>query len=325
MKYKSCHLIEHGMIFTWQNVITCCMYGANDGFDVLYGKYYASKDFSVDEILRKKREQREQLKQGKIPCGCVNCHNLEEKDWDDEDYIKYIYVSHWTKCNCNCFYCYYDPYKNYFQKFKNAKLLPILEQMFQKNQLKNDGYLIITGGEPSCLDELGRVIDFSLKHDIKEIYLNSSCIKYEKSIEKALKKDNIELTLSLDCSTREMYKKIKRIDAFDKVIKNMKKYVKAQAEKKTAVRIKYIILPNVNDTKEEIDNWLVLCQNIGVKKVILDVETNWYQKNKMNIPIRIKELISYFKERALFYGFETDFYCHVSQINHEMQSINGEI
>ena len=67
MKYKSCHLIEHGMIFTWQNVITCCMYGANDGFDVLYGKYYASKDFSVDEILRKKREQREQLKQGKIP------------------------------------------------------------------------------------------------------------------------------------------------------------------------------------------------------------------------------------------------------------------
>ena len=197
--------------------------------------------------------------------------------------------------------------------------------MFQKNQLKNDGYLIITGGEPSCLDELGRVIDFSLKHDIKEIYLNSSCIKYEKSIEKALKKDNIELTLSLDCSTREMYKKIKRIDAFDKVIKNMKKYVKAQAEKKTAVRIKYIILPNVNDTKEEIDNWLVLCQNIGVKKVILDVETNWYQKNKMNIPIRIKELISYFKERALFYGFETDFYCHVSQINHEMQSINGEI
>ena len=56
MKYKSCHLIEHGMIFTWQNVITCCMYGANDGFDVLYGKYYASP-LVTDSLVRRQVNQ----------------------------------------------------------------------------------------------------------------------------------------------------------------------------------------------------------------------------------------------------------------------------
>lgn len=315
MKYKSCHSIEHGIIFTWEKVVNCCMYKANDGANILFDKYFSSKDFSIEKIFEKKRRLRENLKKGIIPQGCQNCYNLEEKDWDDDDYIKYVYVSHWTKCNCNCAYCYYDGSKKFFQKFKNDKLLPILKKLAENKQLRNDGYLIITGGEPSCLNELSSIINFAIKQDIKDIYLNSSCIKYEKSIEKALKKDKIEITLSLDSSNKELYKKIKRIDAFDKVIKNIKKYIKAQNEKKTAVRIKYIILPNINDSIEEMDNWLILCQNIGIKKVILDIETHWYLRNKNNIPEHIKELINHFKEKATDMGFEIDFYSHVSQIN----------
>ncbi len=317
MKYKSCNMIEHGLIFSWKDVVTCCSYNAGDKGDVLFDKYFNSKDFSIENIMKKKKEIRLNFKNGKILKGCINCYNLEEKNWDDEDYINCIYISHWTKCNCNCFYCYYDPQKYFFQKFKNNKIMPLLNKMNKNNLIRNNGYFVITGGEPSELNELDNIINFCLKNDINTIYLNSSCIKYEKSIEKALKKDKIEITLSLDCSDKNLYKKIKRIDAFDKVINNIKKYIKAQNTKKDAVRIKYIIIPNINDSEYEIEKWLLLCCNLGVQKVIMDVETNWYLSHRNNIPQKIQDLIKYFKKRTKELGLLTDFYSHAAQINHD--------
>lgn len=323
MKYKSCHLLEKGIIFTWKDILNCCMYNADDNANVLSNKPFDEESFSLEKILDKKEQLRNEFKQGKISKGCLNCHNLEEMDWDDKREIKYIYVSHWTKCNCYCFYCYYRPEKEFFQKFKNKKLLPLLKQMKKDNILNPDGYVIITGGEPSELDELPEIIDFCLKSHIKEIYLNTSGIKYEKSIEEALKKDNIAITISLDSSNRALYKKIKQTDSFEKVINNIKKYVSAQGEIKTNVRLKYIIIPTINDKKEEIENWLTLCKTLEVKKVILDIETHWYERNKNNIPVHIKELINYFKKRTDELNMEKDFYSHLSQINYEEESNGG--
>lgn len=160
-----------------------------------------------------------------------------------------------------------------------------------------------------------------------ESYTNSKKIPIDDILEKkkelrdaikqGLNKDKIVLTLSLDCSNKELYKKIKRIDAYDKVIKNIQKYVKDQKFIKTNARIKYIILPNINDTKEEIENLLTLCKNIGIKKVILDIKTNWYIQNKSNIPEHIKTLIQYFEKRTAELELETDYYSHVAQINFE--------
>ncbi len=317
MKYKSCYLLEHGIIFTWQNVLSCCSYNANDNGNVLFNKYFSDKEFSIEKILEKKRELRQNFKEGRILKGCINCYNLQEKDWDDEDYINYVYVSHWTKCNCNCFYCYYDSVKDKFQKFKNKKLLPVLQKMQKNNLLKNNVSFIITGGEPTELNELDSIIDFCLKYNISYISVNSSCIKYNKSVAKALSKDILELTLSLDCSDSIMYKKIKRIDAFDTVIKNLKKYIQAQGSAKTNVRVKYIILPGINDSIEEMEKWLLLCYKLNVKRIVLDVQTQYYTANKNNISQNIKNLIKYFKVRAGELQIETVYYSHAAQIIYE--------
>ncbi len=316
MKYKSCNMIEHGMIFTCSDIQHCCIYKANDGKNIIFNKYFTDKDFSIERVLEQKKEIRENFKKGIIFDGCLNCHNLEEKDWDDDDYIKYIYVSHWTKCNCNCFYCYYDNNKMYFQKFRNKKLLPLLKEMKKKNQLKTDGHFIITGGEPTELDELDSIISFALNLNI-HMYLNSSGIKFKKSIAQALKKDKIDVTISLDSSDSVMYKKIKRTNTYDKVINTIKQYVSSQGERKDAVRLKYIILPNVNDNKEEIEKWLLLCYQLNVKKVILDVQTQFYELWKNNIPDYIKELINYFKIRAKELDMDIDLYSYAAQINFE--------
>ena len=318
MQRKSCHFIEHGLVFTWHEVLTCCLYQSGDRKNVLFSDYFGNKNFSLEYILNKKDIIRQQFQNGKIFSGCINCHNLEEKDWDENNYINVIYISHWTKCNCNCFYCYYDGGKKFFQKFKNKDILPLLKEMHKNNILKNDGYIVITGGEPTELNELDKIIEFFIKNNENKIVLNSSGIKYKKSIEKALKKDIMELTVSIDSADRGLYKKIKRIDKYNQVIKNIKNYVKAQNNNKKGVRLKYIILPGVNDTIENLQKWINLCINLNVKHIILDIETNYYLHNKNNIPLHIYEMIKHAEEEAEKNNLEISYYSHVSQIKHEM-------
>lgn len=313
MIYKSCYLVEHGLSFMWDNVLLCCLsdkkYIIEENFD--------GKNFDLDRILKQKRELRNQFKVGNVLPQCQNCHNLKEQDWDDEDYINNLFICHWTKCNCDCFYCYYEKNKKFFQNFKSYNFMKILNYLKKKNLFKEGGEINIAGGEPTVLKEIDSIIDFCLKNGARNITINSNCIDYKKSIEKALKKDKMLFTVSLDCSSKEMYQKIKRRDSFNKVISNLKKYIKAQGEIKHNVRVKYIILPKVNDSIEEVEKWINLCYELGVKQIILDLETKYYLANKGNIPEYIYEIIQFAENKANDLGIMVNYYSHVLQLKHE--------
>ena len=318
MIYKSCPILEHGIMFTHENVRNCCMYYTKDNENVLFPKYFADKEFSIDDIIKKKRELRENVKKGIFPKGCINCHGLEEQDWDNDDYINVIFISHWTKCNCNCFYCYFDYDKKKFQHFKHKPLLPVLKEMKEKHLIRNSGYVAITGGEIGELKEFDDILNFCLEVDFHSIVVNSSCIKYKKSIEKGLKKDKIEFTVSLDSGNKELYKKIKRMNSFDRVVKHIKQYIQAQGENKYNVRVKYIILPNVNDSIEQLNEWIDLCCNIGVKHIILDVETSYFVANQHNIPKHIYDMVSFAEQKAKEKGMKISYYAHALQLKHDI-------
>ena len=317
MLYKSCSMVEHGLAFMWDSILLCCLSEE---------KYYIKKDFNgnnfdLDEIIKIKSKLRDSFKKGDILPQCQNCHNLKEQDWDNDNYINNLFVCHWTKCNCNCFYCYYDSEKQYYQKIKNYNLMKILKEMKKKNIFKSGGEINIVGGEPTVLNEIDSIVDFCLNNGAENITVNSNCIKYNKSFERALKKDKLLFTLSLDCSDSEMFKRIKRVDAFDKVISNLKKYIKSQGEIKHNVRVKYIILPGVNDSLSEVEKWINLCYSIGVKQIILDLETSYYLNNRNNIPEHIYKIIEYAENRAKEMGIIINYYSHLLQLKYE----KGEI
>ena len=121
----------------------------------------------------------------------------------------------------------------------------------------------------------------------------SSGIKYSKMVEKGIKTGQLSVVVSIDSSTRETYKKIKQTDAFNTVCKNLKKYAKAQKSSYNVIS-KYIIIPNVNDTKEEIDNWLKFNKENNIEIVVIDIENSWLNKYRKTEPDkRIVELIIY--------------------------------
>ena len=73
------------------------------------------------------------------------------------------------------------------------------------------------------------------------------------------------INVSLDSGTRETYKKIKRVDMFDRVVANLCKYADAGC----GIHLKYILLSGYNDNIDEVNAFINIAADIGVRKVIL--------------------------------------------------------
>ena len=80
--------------------------------------------------------------------------------------------------------------------------------------------------------------------------------------------------------------------------------------------MKYIIIPNVNDTKEEIDKWYNICtQELGVKYLIADIEEKWFVRQNGDIPEYVKELLRYIRKRCHDDGIAFEFYDRALVLN----------
>ncbi len=320
MKYKSCHLIEHGIFFGLNKVSICCMLPNILSYQVPLIDNYHGEKINWEDIKQKKRIYRNMFKEGKILPTCEGCYNLEEQDWPDNDTIDCLFISHWSHCNCNCSYCYFDRRKKFYNSYQNYKLLPILQDMQKNKMIGSNSYVCFGGGEPTILDEFKDILELLYTENFKTIIINSSGILYDKVLAKGIESGKVELTVSLDCGDAKLFKKIKRINKYNDVVKNLKKYVAKQGEN-NLVRVKYIIIPTLNDTIDDVEKWIKTIFDIGVKTIILDVETVWFKKHRNNIPRHIYELIQYTQKRAEELNLDLQYYSHASQIVHEHKEL----
>ena len=230
------------------------------------------------------------MKKGNIIPECRNCIYLEEKEWDNDDYISYINFNNWTKCNARCNYC--TIYNDYDSSFKQYNIFPVLKDMAKKGYLKKGGDISIAGGEPCIAPEFNDLLNLFIEYDIQPIRVLTNASIYSEALEKAIKLGNANILVSVDSGTEEMFKKIKGYDFYQKVWGNISKYASIQPHP-DRVKTKFILIPEVNDTKEEINAWIEKSIECGVKSLAFDIEMLWYEKNKNNIPESVLDTVSY--------------------------------
>lgn len=308
MKETSCYYLRHAIAFQGDEIVVCChsMIRVMEYYSLL--KNFNGEKINWKELNEKRMNGLEDLRNNTPNKYCKNCPQISDDFWgsidDCKPYINNITISHWTHCNCNCIYCGLDKKA----KKKQFKILPVLKEMKKQDILKFDGYLLFGGGEPTCLKELPDILNFFYKNNIKNVQINSSGIDFNRTIAKYISREGTRLTISPDSYDRESYLKIKRVDKFEQVWENIKKYVKAQKNNIYGVRTKYILLQGINSTKEQIYKWLLLSKNAGINCVIMEIESSWYAKIQNNIPEDIVELFNYFEEKAEELGMNTDYY-----------------
>lgn len=308
MRYKSCDWIESGISFDVDSYKVCCLYSAKGGGNTIVKENYNGEKIDWNSFFEFKNDIKNLHKKGKINKKCLGCINLIEKDWDCENHkISIINLDYWTKCNSRCSYCFTMKDKERYNSLENYKFLPILEDMIKNNVLSPNGYISFGGGEVTLLDEfepiLNKLIDFGFSH----IKIHTSCIEYSPAIERGLENGCIELIVSVDSGSKIMHEKIKQVNSYDKVWENLKKYVQHQ-KGKSVVKTKYILIPNQNDLKSEIDLWLEKSKEIGVHTVIQEIESEWFYSKKYDVPSYVIKLFDYTREKALSIGLKFELY-----------------
>ncbi len=298
MKYLSCRYIEHGMDFEHTRLETCCFTCHSGGGKITLKNEYEGEPINWEELFEKKRKYREEHRKGNLTPNCIGCVFLEEKDWDEEDYINFLQFNYWVMCNSKCTYCYEVQNKKIFDKIKPYDAVPVVKDMVERKILRPGGEVSFGGGEPTIAPEFEDLIKLLTANGFRNMRIHSSGIKYSPAIAEAIKKGVLNVVISIDSGCEKTYKKIKRVNAYKKVLENMKKYADANTEKFGLMTSKYIIIPNVNDNRKEIDMWIDSVLKCGGKWLALDIEDVWYKTNRSTISSYYLDLVNYVIDKA---------------------------
>ena len=298
MKYVSCLLLESGMAFGKEDVTACTCSPCNK---IFWAKDCHNVPFDAEKYLELRNYYVDMMKRGDIPEQCIGCSNLSERDWPDEPGVEIIALASETKCSCRCYYCFFDKEKEYWNKFKGYDVMPILESLKEKNLLRHTTFDIV-GGE--CTEypkeKLDTFINFAVDNGCW-LHFFTSGINFSKSIAYAMNKSRANIVVSIDSGTKEMYERIKRVPCYEKVWENMAKYSQAGIQdsfcNKGYVILKYIIIPGVNDSLEEMTTFINKSKEVGCKWLRFSVEYNWWEENKNKpMPENLWQILDYTEE-----------------------------
>lgn len=296
------------MDFEHLRLETCCFTCHTGGGRITIQPEYSGESIDWDKLFAFKRKFREEHKKGNLTPNCVGCVFLEEKEWDDEDYINFLQFNYWVQCNSKCSYCYEVQNKKIFDKIKPYNSVPVIKDMIERNILRPGGEVSFGGGEPTIAPEFEELIHLLTESGFKNMRIHSSGIKYSPAIEEAIRKGVLNIVISIDSGSDKIYKKIKRVNAYKKVLENMKKYAEANTDYYGLMTSKYIIIPNVNDNRKEIDSWIQSVIDVGGKWLALDIEDVWYKTNRATISPYYLDLVNYVIDKGNKNGMKVELY-----------------
>ena len=293
MRYKSCHLIEHGISIDVDSIKACCLSREFNKGQLMIVPKYENNTINWEHIFNIKKQHRN-FQQEKDINACEGCYNLREDNWDSEDYISFINFDHWSQCNSNCIYCGVQSNK---PKTKNNTFKAIKE-LIKSGKFRNDGEITFQGGEPTILKEFEDLLKLFIKQGSK-IRIHSSGILFSRAIRNGLKKGAVTVVISPDSASKEIYKTVKRVDKSKNVWDNIKHYRKGLDENFAPhVKVKYIIIPGVNDTFDEITAFLNKIKELDIKSIIVDVEYTYANVNANKISPHVYILMDYIENFA---------------------------
>lgn len=299
-KYLDCHLMKHSIHFFYDNIRACC---SNVSGPIFYPNYNGENvDWNYIYSIRKStiKEINNFFNKNELPKCCVGCceassHFSNKPVENFENMIDKMYFHYHMTCNAKCTYCTYE---NIERGYK-YKVLPLVKSLIDNRILSKQAQVYMSGGEITISSEFEELLSTLLNYLESKIEILTSGIRYCKSIEDAFIQNKCMLMISLDSSNSETYKKIKQVDCFDKVVANIKNYIKATDNAKENITMKYIIVDGVNDTTEEILSFIKLVKSLGLKKIRLDFDYEKYKfTGSLNVPKNYYNLYNIFNKVA---------------------------
>ncbi len=259
-----------------------------------------------------RRKYIDMCKNGVTPPFCKNCYYYDPVEIpDDYDLMgnhtfKSLYISHRNTCHCKCIYCCLAGENNTEESFiqmnneKTYNIMPIMNYLDENKLINNETTINIMGGEcTEYPEEAHNIIDIGLKNNCKFRILTNGII-YDEKIADLMKNENINIVISLDSGSDEMYRRVKRVNAFDKVTNNIIKYNEAgKNNPDSRIMLKYILCPGINDKIDEIKKFKDFALNANIGCIILSIDRFWLSKNiDKQVPAKLRNAMDYFMDKT---------------------------
>ena len=261
-KVRSCSFLQKALIydqtgdlrFCWRN--PCPKIDASENVD-------AMAFLTLRNTLLQKLENPQTL----THTACDNCPQICEQYYPEKPLswsLNYFCYSH---CNYKCSYCTLRD-RNASDFHHGEHPLGVLIQKFKEAGLMSPDYsaILSTAGEPSIHPKRK---DFYDAFDGAELVVNTNGFIFDSDLYEAMQTKKILTVCSVDAGTPHTYTKIKGVNGLEQVQNHLTKY----AESTTGIlALKYIFVPGVNDTLEDIDGFINLCVSTGALFVIISID-----------------------------------------------------
>ena len=297
-EYYSCRYMQAGMNFYPDSIIKTCCFTTSDEVNLCN----LTNTHNIKNIKRDIDKKRKQLikdcKNGKIPNCCKKCCNLQKKSWQYKKKIEHITLNHFMYCNLKCTHCgYLKKVRNKTKDTKDELVLNTIQDLTAIGMLSSNYSVDVGGGEPSLSKGLDRILEYLINNNHK-IHINSNVAQVKENYLYGIQKGLINLTLTPDAGSKEVYKKIKGVDYFDIVKENIKKYMEKAADE---IEVKFII---EKDNVEDIQNMIELCLECGVKYVKCALDLNIKPDDKINYKPYVQTFNRLCRENNLNVSFQ---------------------
>ncbi len=308
MAYKSCEDSLHTICFMPEG-LRHCMYMIPENAPPVI-PIFSNRPVNPEFVFDCKMEIEETRMDGYLQSDCENCFRACVRNFDNENYINKVLISHKTDCNAKCTFCYNNFASN--TKHSPYKILPQLEQF---KPYFRDCEMHFGGGEPTIWDEFDEIIDFAIKENFRKIFIATNGSVFSEKLAQAIKMGIAEPVFTTDTANAELFEQIKGLN-FNEVTENIKKYL-TYDEEKIAIRNKCLIIPNVNDSEDLIREWVDYNKQLGIKNLAIDIEAIFFNDNRGHIDEKYKNLVNFAENLIREKGFNCDLYSFASQMKYD--------
>lgn len=301
-RYKYCKFVNESLIFDYKNNIKLCPFF---NFGLITGNYNGIW-LDVEKLKNIKSESIRLLNAEDYPNICKHCEYFTENKHNENNKIKYLYLSNWKNCYLNCSYCDF-PKEEDLIKASHYDVFQSIKQLFDSQLIDVNTTIIFDCGDATIHPEFDKLLYYFINYEMKKIIINTPAMRYCESISEAIAKNIAEVIIPLDSGCPYIFEKIKGSNKFDIVINNVKRYLSFEEPSQKRVILKYTILNGINDNQKEILDWFMFARDLGIKKLTIDVDKKWYNQIKDSIPQYLKELVIFIKTISNYNEIEIDF------------------
>lgn len=187
----------------------------------------------------------------------TGCRNMKKQYCYSERKLRTVAFVGVAPCNFKCIYCILNHKDFYPITYKPYPVsIEILKQLEDNGYMNEDTFIKISSGEISVAEGGNRLAELTGHYPLT-IFTNAGV--FSPQVAAALDYSGM-IVCDIDAGTRESFRKIKGVDAFDRVRNNLREYAKHGA-----ITLKYILLTDLNDSEEDLQGFFDIADEVATR------------------------------------------------------------